>query len=385
MLSFLPRSSTSTRTITDRVARDDHDDGALFAAVLSAKRHCRGMSHGPETPSVATSSSGMRYVGLGAVALVAITALGAARHAVVLESGGASRVQRDRFFDRMTSNDLKLHAQHVARGRGAVFFKRELAKTAAERLVAAKRAAAFDRRTAKLNAEIFPAKATKTSWKAMSSSAITEHLERLSADVLGKGGDELMRKHAFASSPRPVPAHGGAAAREEEARTATEERTAAEQAAAQIAHIRAVTEETFPKLVKKKPARPTLSTGRMFPKRFRLQEAKAKHLQAQTAAQLSAEHRADVNAEFPKRFATQEAKGRFLAARTSKSVAKARQDIVPRRGQGLKKGAKAWPTSKAGPLSSDVPVPSAGTNVVFQGANQAGDGTLSHKVRNGKE
>ena len=93
---------------------------------------CRGMNHGPETPSVATSSSGMRYVGLGAVALVAITALGAARHAVVLESGGASRVQRDRFFDRMTSNDLKLHAQHVARGRGAVFFKRELAKTAAE-------------------------------------------------------------------------------------------------------------------------------------------------------------------------------------------------------------------------------------------------------------
>jgi len=124
----------------------------------------------------------------------------------------------------------------------------------------------------------------------------------VSAKAMGKGGDELMRKAAFAGSPRAVPAAGKAAVRANQAVTQKEQLSAAEQASAEIEHIKAVTEASFPTMKKS-----------VYDK--------------QTSQSLSAATKKETNSVFPKRFATEEAQGKHLMAKKMARVEKAQAEL----------------------------------------------------------
>ena len=287
--------------------------------------------------------------------------------------------------------------------------------------MAAKEASSFDSEMSKLNAELFPTE-TKAVWHHKSPADIRKHWQQVSASTMGKGGDELARKAAFASSPKAIPAAGKSAVKRSLAVNHKEALTAAEQAASEIEHIKALTEATFPTMKKAVDEK-------------------------QTAAQMAAVHSKETNSVFPARFAKQEKQGKTLMAKKLARVAKAQAELFGRvasrkagshaklggiikeanavaaaqhrvaqeekkarmlqkqknlakaqaaHGPGASKGAAGhkylpnWMGQKKGPagkgqaqgkpqpsgrkpISSDFAVSSEGTNVAFLGASQAGD------------
>jgi len=121
--------------------------------------------------------------------------------------------------------------------------------TVAARVVAAKDASSFDREMSKLNSALFPSE-KKAAWHHQSPEDISKHWKEVSANAMGKGGDELSRKAAFAASPKAHPAAGKAAVKRETAVEQHEQLSAVEQAAAEIEHIKAITEAAFPTMMK---------------------------------------------------------------------------------------------------------------------------------------
>ncbi len=241
----------------------------------------------------------------------------------------------------------------------------------------------------------------------------------------GTGGDELARRASFATSPTATPAAGKAAVRRDLAVHKREALSAAQAAAAEIEHIKAVTEAAFPtmkKVADEKQSASQLSaehkaeTDDVFPKRFAKQEAQGKHLMAKTVARVQKAQselfgslkarrslngvikQADRVAAVQHRMAQQEKRAR-LAVKKQKALAqqhRAASGGQPRKGvapnswmtrkaqQEMRKtglpaaaGGKgaAKPAAPQGrkPISSDFAVSSDGTNVAFLGASQAGD------------
>lgn len=295
-------------------------------------------------------------------------------------------------------------------------------ETSAARFVAAKQASSFDNEMSKLNAELFPTE-KKAVWHHNSPAEIRKHWRDESAATMGKGGDELSRKAAFAKSPKVTVAAGKAAVRADLAVNKKEALSAAEQAAAEIEHIKAVTEATFPTIKKAADDKQTAAqmeavhaseSDNVFPKRFAKQEAKGKHLMAKTVARvqkaqaelygkLQARHHqapkgiikeANMVAKAQHRIAMDEKKAR-LAIQKQKAISqqhgavggKPRKGVAPnswktRQAQVQAQKADQYnhPSKKDSPasmgrkpISSDFAVPSDGTNVAFLGASQAGD------------
>jgi hypothetical protein len=299
-------------------------------------------------------------------------------------------------------------------------------ETVAARLVAAKQATSFDSEMAHLNAELFPTE-KKAAWHHHSPAAIRRHWSDVSAATMGTGGDELMRKAAFATSPKVVPAAvSKAAVRANKAVSKKEALSAAEQASAEIEHIKAVTEAAFPTMKKavdekqtanEMAAKAASETNKVFPKRFAKQEAKGKHLMAKELARVQAAQKelygkvqarlkvkgmmkqANRVAMAQHRIAQEERAARLTAQKQKRMMhqhgASMASDGKPkkvlpnnwmtRKMQGQKNkehkhGPAAGhhagkPPASGGrkPISSDFAVPSDGTNVAFLGASQAGD------------
>jgi len=180
--------------------------------------------------------------------------------------------------------------------------------TVAARVVAAKDASSFDHEMSKLNAALFPSE-KKAAWHQQSPEDISKHWKEVSANAMGKGGDELSRKAAFAASPKAHPAAGKAAVKREAAVEQHEQLSAVEQAAAEIEHIKAITEAAFPTM---------------------MNAVKNNQKDKISAAQLLAVHKEETNSVFPKRFATQEAKGKTLMAKKLAKVEKAQAELFGR-------------------------------------------------------
>ena len=298
-------------------------------------------------------------------------------------------------------------------------------ETSAARLVAAKQASSFDSEMSKLNAELFPHE-RKAVWHHKSPEEIREHWRAVSASTMGKGGDELAPRASFAKSPKATPAAGKAAVRRDQAVHKREALSAAQAAAAEIEHIKAVTEAAFPTMKKVADEKQTASqlsaehkteTDDVFPKRFAKQEAQGKHLMAKTVARVQKAQselfgnlkarrslngvikQADRVAVVQHRMAQQEKRAR-LAVQKQKALAmqhraapggKPKQGVAPnnwltRKAQQESRKQAGHPTAAGGkaaagpaapqgrkPISSDFAVSSDGTNVAFLGASQAGD------------
>jgi len=299
-------------------------------------------------------------------------------------------------------------------------------ETVAARLVAAKQATSFDSEMTHLNAELFPNE-KKAVWHHKSPTTVLKRWSDVSKETMGTGGDELMRKAAFATSPKVVPAAGSAAVRANKAVNRKEALSAAEQASAEIEHIKAVTEASFPTMTKAVENKQTASqmvakadseTNSVFPKRFAKQEAKGKHLMAKKLARVQeaqkelygkvqarlkvkgmmqqanrvamAQHRI-AQQEKRARLATQKQKQMMMQGHAAaRSAGGKPKPVLPnnwmtrkmqgeerkQHKDGLAAGKHAGKPPASGgrkPISSDFAVPSDGTNVAFLGASQAGD------------
>jgi len=285
--------------------------------------------------------------------------------------------------------------------------------TSAARLVAAKQASSFDASMSKLNAELFPTE-EKAVWHHKSPADIRKHWSDVSANAMGKGGDELMRKEAFAASPRAVPAAGKAAVRATQAVTKREQLSAAEQASAEIDHIKAVTEASFPtmkKAIDNKQTAASLAaatakeTNSVFPRRFATEEALDKHLMAKKMARVEkaqaelygnvhkklknkgmmkqmnavamAQHRVAIEEKMARLSAQ---KQKAIQEQTASKKGAAHNNWLSRKMHTENRagttaqvsGEQAVPSASSGrkSLSSDFEVPSDGTNIAFRGASQ---------------
>jgi hypothetical protein len=300
-------------------------------------------------------------------------------------------------------------------------------ETVAARLVAAKQATSFDSEMAHLNAELFPNE-KKAVWHHKSPTTVLKRWSDVSKATMGTGGDELMHKAEFAASPKVVPAAGSAAVLANKAVSKKEALSAAEQAAAEIEHIKAVTEASFPTMKKAVEKKQTASqmvaqadseTNNVFPKRFAKEEAKGNHLMAKKLARVQEAQKelfGKVQARLKVKGMMQQANRVAMAqhriaqeekrARLEMQKQKQKHMVMQRQGAASTAGGKKpvlpnnWMTRKmqgeqrkqhkegpaAGkqtgnlpasggrkPISSDFAVNSEGTNVAFLGASQAGD------------
>ena len=355
----------------------------------------------------------------GRVVLLALTAL------AVLSAQAAAE-------DRRIKHRLAAEETHVKE------------ETSAARLVAAKQASSFDSEMSKLNAELFP-KERKAVWHHKSPAEIRKHWSDVSVATMGKGGDELSRRASFARSPTAKPAAGKAAVRANQAVHKREALSAAQAAADEIEHIKAVTEAVFPTMKKAADKTQTAAellaarkteTNNVFPKRFEKQEAQGKNLMAKKLArvqqaqselygmlQARSSHagvikEADRVAVVQHRMAQQEKRARH-AVQKQKALAQQHRGAAAlgaKHGKGVAKHGKAvgsnWllrkmqhegrkngqPAAAGGkrtqpkapmgrkPISSDFDVPQDGTNVAFRGASQAGDAWFhSHPAKGASE